>query len=249
MIQECDQIVSALLHRQMSYASDRPQDYVVAVLLVRAFRITISSLHLALSGYPDSSPALDRSVFEIALRLLDLNTAPQAASLGFLIQGATEEIATVEAELDSRKQTGLSTGNLQENLQRMGEYVQSLKKLCRTKGIDPEQAQKRHGRLNFRQVARDFGIENAYLVGYAWASSYVHEKNVAASVYYSATPERHNFALGPIPGEAVHAAVPDSVKYLTTVFEVASEILDDKELAHRSERLSAAYAEKLTRLM
>jgi hypothetical protein len=231
----------------MSYASDRPQDFVVAVLSVRAFRLTISSLHLALSGYPDSSTALDRSVFEIALRLLDLTRAPEAASLGYLIQGAAEEISTMNAEIEHRNRKGVPSGNLPKNLQRMQEHVQLLEDLCRAKGIDPELARKQHGRLNFRETARDFDIERAYLVDYAYASSHVHEKNVATPVFYSETPESRNLELGPAIEEAVHA-VPDSLKYLTTVLEVASKILDDRELVHRAESLSASYADSLSRL-
>jgi hypothetical protein len=247
LIHECNQIVCMLLDRELAHASVRPQDFVVAILSVRAFRLTISSLYLALSGYPDSSPTLDRSVFEIAMRLLDLTTAPEAASLGYLIQGATEEISTMKAEIEHRNREGAPFGNLQENLHSMQEHVQLLEGLCRAKGIDPERARKRHGNLNFRQTARDFGIEKAYLVDYAYASSHVHEKNVATSIFYSETPEGRDFSLGPARDKAVHA-VPDSVKYLTTVLEVASNILDDSELAHRSESLSASFDDRLSGL-
>jgi hypothetical protein len=130
----------------------------------------------------------------------------------------------------------------------MQKHVQLLEGLCRAKGIDPEQARKRHGRLNFHQTARNFGLEKAYLVDYAYASSHVHEKNVATSVFYFETPESRNFNLGPVPDEAVHA-VPDSVKYIMTVLEVASKIIDEKELVHRSESLSASYVDILSRLM
>ena len=240
LIHGCDQIVDMIVNREMPYASEKPQVFVVAVLAVRAFRLTVSSLQLSLSGYPDSSPALDRSVFEIALRLLNLSTAPEAASLGYLIQGATEEISTMSAEIEHCNKEGFPLGNLPENLQRMKEHVLLLEDLCRAKGIDPEQARKQHGCLNFRQTAQDFGIEKAYLVDYRYASSHVHEKNVASSVFYSDTPEGRLFLLGPAQDEAVYA-VPDSVKHLTTVLKVASKILDDRKLILRSEKLLAAY--------
>jgi len=88
----------------MSYASDRPQDFVVPTLSVRAFRLAISSIQLALSGYVDSVPNLDRTIFEIGIRLLDISTDPIAASLAYLIQGAHEEISTMEIELAYRRQ-------------------------------------------------------------------------------------------------------------------------------------------------
>jgi hypothetical protein len=148
LVEQCDKVVSQMVSRPMSYASDRPQDYVVPILATRAFRLAISSLQIALSGYADSTPNLNRTVFEIAIRLLDISTDPIASSLAYLMQGAKEEISTMEVELRYRKETGLTTLNLPVNLERMREYLKQLQELCQKKGIDPEDACKKHGKLN-----------------------------------------------------------------------------------------------------
>lgn len=247
LVQECDVIVDKMVSRPMSYASDRPQDFVVSILAVRAFRLAISSLQIALAGYVDSTSNLDRTVFEISIRLLDMTTDPVASSLAYLIQGATEEISTMEAELVHRRQSSLETLNLPANLDRERQYLEDLRKLCRERNIDPEAARKKHGKLNIRDICRAFGIEKAYLVNYAYDSSHVHEKNVATSHFYSESPESRNFELGPIP-EAIPHGVADTLKNLSLVLEIGSGILEDEELIRRTKDLVQSVQKQISEL-
>ena len=242
----CD-IVIKMVHRPMSYASDRPQDFVVPILSVRAFRLAISSIQLALSGYVDSVPNLDRTIFEIGIRLLNMTTDPIAASLAYLMQGANEEISTMEVELAYRKQHGLEAINLPTNLKHMHKYVENLQVLCRNRGIDPEVARKKHGKLNIREICRKFGIEKAYLVNYAYTSSYIHEKNVATADFYYESPGSRNFEMGPIP-QAISYAIADSLMNLALVLEIGCKILEDEGLIHRSAGLVQSVKERISEL-
>ena len=247
LVHECDEIVGKMVGRPLSYASDRSRDFVVSVLAVRAFRLAISSLQVALSGYVDSTSNLDRTVFEIGIRLLDISTAPEAASLGYLMQGATEEISVMEVELAHRTRNGTETVNLPANLNREREHLEDLRKLCIEKGIDPELALKKHGKLNVRETCRKFGIEKAYLVDYALDSSHVHEKNVATSHFHSESTASHEFELGPIPVAVPHA-VADTLRNLSLVLEIGCQILEDQELIRRTADLRRAVQERISKL-
>lgn len=233
LVQECDVIVVKMVHRPMSYASDRPQDFVVPTLSVRAFRLAISSIQIALSGYVDSVPNLDRTIFEIGIRLLDISTDPIAASLAYLIQGAHEEISTMEVELAYRRQQSIEAINLPINLKRMKKYLEELQVLSRRRNIDPDLARKKHGKLNIREICRKFDIEKAYLVDYAYTSSFVHEKNVATAEFYEGSPGSHKFEMGPIP-KAIPYAIADILMSLSLVLEIGCKILEDDELILRS---------------
>jgi hypothetical protein len=247
LVQECDDIVVKMIRRPMSYASDRPQDFVVPTLAVRAFRLAISSIQLALSGYVDSVPNLDRTIFEIGIRLLDMSTDPIASSIAYLMQGAHEEISTMQVELEYRKQHALEAINLPTNLKHMRKYLENLQVLLRNRGIDPDVARKKHGKLNIREVCRKFDIEKAYLVNYAFSSSYIHEKNVATDAFYSETPGSRNFEMGPIP-QAISYSIADSLLNLSLVLEIGCKILEDEGLINRSAGLVQSVQDRISDL-
>lgn len=116
LIEEFDSVAKGLTERDMSIDSDRPHDYIVPVLAVRSYRLAISAIWNALSGFPDSVPNLIRTIFEIGIRLLDMTDDPVAASLGYLMQGAQEEVSTIQEELNFRRENGHECGNLEKNL-------------------------------------------------------------------------------------------------------------------------------------
>jgi hypothetical protein len=103
LVADIDSVAGEVFARPTSPFSDRPQDYVVSVLVARAFRLTVSALYIGLGGYPDSGTNLERTVWEISIRLLDMTRARADAALGFLLEGTASEIAQVEAELDHRR--------------------------------------------------------------------------------------------------------------------------------------------------
>jgi hypothetical protein len=115
----------------------------------------------------------------------------------------------------------------------MKKHLENLQVLCRSREIDPELARKKHGRLNIREICRKFGIEKAYLVNYAYTSSFVHEKNVATADFYEGSPGSHKFEMGPIP-KATSYAIADILMSLSLVLEIGCKILEDDGLIHRS---------------
>ena len=229
LIRSYDSLTDKVLHRPTSPASDRPQDYVISILVTRSFRLAISGIRLALSGYPDSVPNLDRTIFEISIRLLDIGGNPISGSLGYLIQGSAEEISAMEAELNHRTKTGEVTGNLGVNLESMRKHMSLYESLARRHNLNPRKIQKQHGILNVRNVCKKYGIEKAYFVDYCYYSSHVHEKNVATSEFLKDREGIRQFEFGPIADGCVECVV-DVLRNLGMVISIASDILQDKDI-------------------
>lgn len=238
LVKEMDSIVGAILARPTSPLADRPQDYVVSVLVTRAFRLTISSLYIGLGGYPDSGTNLERTVWEIGIRLLDMTEAPVAAALGFLLDGTASEIGQVEALLDHRQRNGLPVHRLPRNLERLRKHYEVLGRLARERGLEPELVRRTHGRLNVREVCKRFGVDNAYLVDYALTTGYVHEKNLATSDYVIERKDERQFHLGPVGVLGGPATIAiDVLMNLARALTVATRIVEDGELVKRADGL------------
>jgi len=231
----------------MSYASERPQDFVVPILTVRAFRLAICSVRLALSGYTDSTPNLDRTIFEISIRLLDMGKDPVAASLGYLIQGSLEELSTARVEFNYRKDQQLESHNMHRNIQALESHLDSLYETTRKRGYDPEEIRKKYGKTNVREVCKRYGIEKAYLVDFAHYSSHVHEKNVATNLFASESPSTRDFAMGPIPNAIPHC-IADALTNLIRVIEFGCVLVEDEKLISRAQKVGTQLTERITAL-
>jgi hypothetical protein len=247
LINEFDAIVNGMVQREMSYGSERPQDFVVPILAVRAFRLGISSIRLALSGYTDSASNIHRTIYEIGIRLLDMEQDPVAASLGFLLQGAFEEISTMRAEFEYRENEHLKTHHLSINIQTLKKHRNLLCEIAKNRGYDPETIRKRFGKLNVREICQRYGIEKSYLVDYAYFSSYIHEKNVATSHFYSESADSRNFEFGPI-SEDISYSIADTMNNTIRVIEFGCIILKDKILIERTQELSRLLSDRLKSL-
>jgi len=238
LVEEMDSIVAAIFARPTSPFSDRPQDYVVSILVARAFRLTVSSLYIGLGGYPDSGTNLERTVWEISIRLLDMTTAPAAAALGFLLDSTASEIGHVQAELDHRRVESQPVHLLPENRDRLQNHYDALGCFARDRGFDPEQIRRSHGRLNIREVCRRFGVEKAYLVDYAFTTAYVHEKNAASSEYVIDRKDQRQFHLGPVgvPGGPGTIAI-DVLMNMARVLTMATRIVQQEDIVKRSDEI------------
>jgi hypothetical protein len=137
LVQEMDAVSGVVFARPTSPLSDRPQDYVVSILTARALRLTVSALYIGLGGYPDSANNLERTAWEISIRLLDMTTAPVAAALGFLLDGAASEISQAQAELDHRRTNGEPVHLLPENISRLKVHSMRSSGLPATVGWTP----------------------------------------------------------------------------------------------------------------
>jgi len=236
LIEPIDRLVGQLVRRETSFASDRPQDYVASILAVRAFRLTISQIHLALAGYPDACPNLDRTVWEISVRLLDIASHPVAGALGYLLQGIVEELAAARAEHEHRVAEGMPITNLPANIAMIEKHYGRLQELARNRGLDPQRLQRTHGRLNYRAVCQAFGIEKAYLVNYAFTSGYVHEKNWATHEFmYDAEGERH-FEMGPVVASRPEA-IADAITNLLLVIGGAASVVGAKSVGDEADAI------------
>ena len=238
LVEDMASIAGAIFARPTSPFSDRPQDYVVSVLVARAFRLTVSSLYIGLGGYPDSGTNLERTVWEISIRLLDMTTAPAAAALGFLLDGTTSEIAQVAAELEHRQVNGEPVHLLPTNRERLQAHYDALARFARDQGLDPEHIHRKHGRLNIREVCKSFNIEKAYLVDYALTTAYVHEKNSASSDYVIERKGERHFLLGPIgtPGGPMTIAI-DVLMDMARVLTIATRIVQQENITKRADEV------------
>jgi hypothetical protein len=211
----------------------------VSLVTARAFRLTISALYLGLSGYPDSGVNLQRTVWEISVRLLDMAAEPVAAALGFLLHGVASEVSHMEVEAAHRQKADFPLGSLPANLERWRTYRASLVSEAVRRGFDAETLQRRYGRLNVRDACRRFGIEKAYQVDYAVASGYVHPKGIPDPDCVHESPVERGFDLGPVrpSGEPI-ACVVDSLTNMTRVLINAANVVADTTLPPKVEELA-----------
>lgn len=235
-----DALAHRIVARPTSAYSDRPQDYVASLLVSRSFRLAVSSIYLALSGYADSAVNLDRTVWEIGIRLLDMTRAPDAAALGYLLDSAQSEVDHLKVELQYREGEGLETAHLADHLANAESEVRDLTEAAHARDLDATKIKNKHGRLNFRQVCKDFGIEKAYLVNYAFASGHVHEKNMASSDYVTEANLERGFELGPLTdARLARFSVMDALTNFCQVLSLASDIVEDPEAIEAAESLFA----------
>lgn len=249
LVEEMDNLVGAILARPTSPSSERPQDFVVSLLVARAFRLTVSSLYIGLGGYPDSEQNLQRTVWEIGVRLLDIMSAPVHAAFGYILDGLASEIARMEAELEHRRAASEPVHQLPANLDAYRKEFADLSAAAQARDLAPELVRRRHGRLNIREVCKRFGIEKAYLVDYASASNYVHEKGAAAGGYMEDVAQGRRFHLGPIGvlGGPTTIAI-DGLTNFARVLAVATRVVEDEPLVQQADGLSGRLAEIRMRL-
>lgn len=243
----CDRIVGRIVSRPLGIDSDRPQDYVVAILAARAFRLTTGAVFLDLSGYPDLGPNLVRTVWEIGIRLIAMHEDPRQAAYGFLLHSSAEKLAYLEAEIAYRRSSGEALGLLEANLDLRRKHQEEVCNAARKRGMDPVEAQKRFGKLNVRAVCERVGIEKAYKVTFAFYSSFVHEKNAATHEFLESDRGVARFELGPLV-ETPLAGTFDALKTLFLVLGFAADLLEDSALSRETKGLSKRFDAALDQL-
>jgi hypothetical protein len=230
-------VLEEILARPSSPLSDRPQDYVAALLASRSFRLTIGAIQLSLSGYPDSAVNLQRTVWEVHIRCLDLTRDSVAGALGFLLDGVAAEIKemqTLFARLEKKKQP---TQVLAIHLKHGEDRWQALAERARAFGFDPKVIQKQRGHLNVFEVCKDFEIEDAYRLDYAHGSGHVHEKNRASPLFVTQNENERVFELGPVVGLHTLASIADTLTNLSRVLWTIGKIVDDEGVLERAGRV------------
>lgn len=226
---ELDRIEVGIATRPMNLREEIVA-YVLALLSTRSFRMATGGVYLAASGYPDLVPNLSRTSWEIGLRILAMQEDPIAAAYGYLLQGVTTEIGTLEVEIDHREKLGEELGNLRRNLESLKAHRKELEKLATEQGKDPLRAKNKFGKLNVRQTCERFGIEKAYLVTYAWDSGFVHEINIASYDFTTQHGPVARFEVGPLV-EVPDSAAFDALRQCSFVLLWSAELLGETYLA------------------
>lgn len=238
LIEEEDRLLSNLLDRETSWASERPQDYVSCVLSARAFRLTVSAIFISLSGYPDTAPNLIRSIWEISVRLLDLCDNPVSGALGYLLKGSTDEIRMMETELKHFLDTKANIGQLETNLQTCKDDRTKLRATASSHGLDPDLIEKRHGKMNVKKICARNGIEKSYKVDYTFGSLFAHSHHASMDGLIQNYENARLFILGPNT-EETGGMVSDAISYMALVLDIAARIVGDTLLVKRTENLSS----------
>lgn len=234
-VRQVDELVGRLVARETGTQGDRPQDYVVCVLAVRSFRLSVSSIQLAVCGYTDACPNLYRTVWEIGTRLLDILEHPIEGALGYLLQGASEELGAARAEHQRREEDDSATQDADCRLSALQATYDQYASFAVARGLDPRVLQRKHGKLNYRAVCSRHGLEDSYLVNYAFASGYVHEKNWATGEFVSNEDGGRQFNLAPVSG-ARAACIVDALRSALIVMQLAAIVVHDSVLASDAER-------------
>lgn len=236
LVKNYDFFVGKLVNRSTSYISDRPQDYVACILGARSFRLAIGGIHLAVSGYPDLSPNLGRTIWEISLRLFNMKSNPVEASLGYLLYSCSEELSIDQTEFEYRTENNLELGYIAEHIEAKRNYFNKLKSEASSKGLNPDMIQKKYGKLSIYKICQKLGIEKAYKVNYAYDCGHIHERNLTTNYIVKTDEDGRKFELGPI-NEACLESVADILTNLSLSLSAAAEVVEDKDLIIEAENL------------
>lgn len=233
LVQECDKIVSKIVDRPLSYAYGRPQDFVVALLTTRSFRLCISAIRISLSGYPETAPNLIRTIWEIGLWLFLIQNDPIGASLGFLLSGVEQEIQMMEYDFQHRWGKKEHLGNLPKNLQTWKDYQETLEGIICKHGLSLEDIRKKYRRLSPWKVCKNLGFERSYKISYAFMSGHVHERGFANEAFLDESQSGvRKFVLGPVCSGCTEGVV-DALSTLIANLCGAAAIVGESDLEEK----------------
>jgi hypothetical protein len=81
-----------LVRRGEALTEESAQKTIAVCYAIQAFRASISTTHLSVSGYADIAAGLVRTVWELQLRLARVHTAGEVAALAELFVSTNREI-------------------------------------------------------------------------------------------------------------------------------------------------------------
>lgn len=229
-------MVNKILERPLSYASERPQDFVMAFLVTRSFRLFISSLNLSLSGYPDSTPNIERTIFEINLRFLQIKKDPLKASLGFLLHSIDEELEPLKFAMEF---LDISDKHLLEiNILNLEKYYHDVERIINDLNFDPQKLKKIFGKLNVANTLSEFPI--AYKITYKNMCGFSHEKLLANFYFYEQTDVKKKFLLGPTIS-SVKGHILDSFIHIFSTLAHCFQIINETDLTNEFSELEQKF--------
>lgn len=235
-VQTFRELTVRVIERDTAIDSPRPQDYVTSVLVTFAFRATIGSLHLAISGFPELATELNRKVWEIGLRLLQLHANPVEIAYGYLLHSVSKHIQILNDDVAYRKAHDIDSHALPANRDRLQKYQSSLVAIVKAKGLDADQLLKAYKSKSLRALAQELDIEQAYLTNYAFRSSFVHAQHHSEDEIVFTQDGERCFNLGP-SSENADADAVDAVHCMAMVLVFAASVLEDSNLVEDTSQL------------
>ncbi|MGP8321659.1 MAG: DUF5677 domain-containing protein [Methanosarcinaceae archaeon] len=240
IVYEYENILTSFIEVYSKRDPVRFQDYVALLLVIRSFRLTISGIFLSLSGYPDSLPNLNRTVFEIWIRLIHIKTNPSEGAIGYLLSGKDEEIKAISAEIEFRRGKGMEYSGFDNNLVILKKQYADIESKALEIGCDPNKSIRNYGKLNVGQLIKKWGypeLKRAYAVDFRYSCGFIHERNVASYLYSWGEIDKTWFHLGPAVQEECFVAAWDIVRDLGMSIASAAEVLEDLIIIEKTQRL------------
>jgi hypothetical protein len=242
-IERIDNIVGKITCREMSLFTKRPQDYVIPMMVTNAFRIAISGLYLASSGYPDVVPILDRVIWEIRTRLYHLNQAPVEISMAYMLNSKTNEIKTVRAEIKHRQNRNINCQGFIKSLTVLENSYFEISKHAEILGYNPVDIEKSYRCLSLKDICKKLDkkyqsdgiitgqcIEKSYNVDYISLCGYSHGLDKASNTFLNLQGKKLEFNMGPIQSLECLAAAIDVVNNILNVIAIGVDIIEDDNL-------------------
>lgn len=204
----------------------RPQDHLAVGMSIRAFRTALASVELSLAGYADTTAALNRSIWELQLRLSDVRQHGLLAALACLLHEAEQEVAAYEYEA--------ANGEHKEGyLEAWTGWRDELRERATTSGFSIDEL-KRHGKLNFKVTAAASAQTDAYKTLYVRHSLAAHGASSAAhyaSLSSAGAVREEGGILLPLESYVVDM-IGDALTQLFLCLSYAAEIVGDLTLAN-----------------
>jgi hypothetical protein len=207
----------------------RPQDHVAVGVAIHAFRSALASIELCVGGFADAAAPINRSVWEMQLRLFDVRQTGMLGALACLLYEAETEIAAREFELANGWHTGdEATGALEAWVA----WRDELHAKATAAGFTSKDLA-RHGKLPFGATATEAQQLGSYKTLYARHSLTAHGSR--SSTMYTNLSAGGLFTEEGAPLLPLDAYVVDMIGDVLTQlflsFSYAAEIINDPELA------------------
>jgi hypothetical protein len=207
----------------------RPQDHVAVGVAIHAFRSALASIELCVGGFADAAAPINRSVWEMQLRLFDVRQTGMLGALACLLYEAETEIAAREFELANGWYSGDdATGGIEAWIA----WRDELRAKAIAAGFTSRDLA-RHGKLPFGDTSKEAQQLGSYKTLYARHSLTAHGSR--SSTMYANLAARGLFAEEGAPLLPLDAYVMDMIGDVLTQlflsFRYAADIINDRTLA------------------
>jgi len=227
-----------IISKRDSMTGEHPENFVAAIWQVKSFRLTFAGIKAALTGYPDVSTSMHRTVWERAVRLVYMKANPLAAALGLLIDSVQRQIKPLGAEIEYRKSKGIDLMNFERNLFVLNRLYKRLCDAASSSGIDSNDSVKRFAKKPISDICRQLGIEKAYNVDYRFSSAAIHGTDFALDDLIYSDGNREYFRIGPIVTVMREGAVFDCLRHMTMHAIAAADLTDNARALKEGTRIS-----------